>query len=68
TATSLLTVQVHQLQPGDLIVSAEASSGEITVRRHHVEAHPPRRASRPMAQKPATPPPGPQPAHRSAGR
>ncbi|MFI0119819.1 hypothetical protein [Streptomyces globisporus] len=68
TATSLLTVQVHQLQPGDLIVSAEASSGEITVRRHHVDTHPSRRASRPMAQRPATPPPGPQPARRSAGR
>lgn len=68
TATSLLTVQVHQLQPGDLVVSAEAPFGEITVRRHHVDTPTPQRASRPMARKPAAPPPGPQPARRSAGR
>lgn len=68
TATSLLTVQAHQLQPGDLIVSAETPSGEITVRRHHVDTPPPRHASRPMTHKPATPPPGPQPARRPAGR
>ncbi|OKJ72214.1 hypothetical protein [Streptomyces sp. CB02460] len=67
-ATSLLTVRVHQLQPGDLIVSVEAPSGEITVRRHHVDTPTPRPASRPMAQVPATPPLGPQPARRSAGR
>jgi hypothetical protein len=71
TTTSTLTVPVHQLQPGDPIISAEPS-GEITVRRHHPDAlqpHPqPTRAPHPTPRQPATPPPGPQPARRSVAR
>ncbi|MFD4786534.1 hypothetical protein ACFWN1_05525 [Streptomyces sp. NPDC058459] len=69
TAASLLTVAVHQLQPGDLIVSTEPS-GEITVRRHHADNPPPplQRPSHPTASRPAIPPPGPQPTRRPAGR
>ncbi|MFD4257607.1 hypothetical protein ACFWR9_08240 [Streptomyces sp. NPDC058534] len=71
TATSMLTVPVHQLQPGDLIISAEPS-GEITVRRHHADAPPlqpqPSRAPHPTPRQPVTPPPRPQPTRRSAAR
>ncbi|WP_326731789.1 hypothetical protein [Streptomyces phaeochromogenes] len=72
-ATSLLTLPIHQLQPGDLIISADTPFGEITVRRHHVDAPPsqPRiqRASHPMPRKPAaTPALGTQAARRSITR
>ncbi|MFB7645626.1 hypothetical protein ACFC0S_00060 [Streptomyces sp. NPDC056084] len=65
--TSVLTVTLDRLHPGDMVVTADTTTGSVTVRRTHADAPIPPRTP-PRTPSPALPPPAAPATRKPASR